>query len=277
MKLAEMRVPLFDLDLTLGCGQVFHWERRGRGWQGLVGSIPLYAEQEGPVLRVTEGREELAARTFALDHPLDRIYATFPRDDYSRAALRSCSGLRIMRQPRWECLATFITSSMKQVAHIRQMSLALRSRFGEPIPGSPIAAYPSPSSLASADEPALRACGLGYRAINLLKAARMVAAGEVDLDHVASLPDDGARRELCRLPGVGIKVANCALLFAFERLDAVPIDVWIGRVLRGLRGGRRGTPAQMERFARRKLGPYAGYVQQYLFHHARVSGTLPQA
>ena len=73
----------------------------------------------------------IVAHYFALDHPLAEICDSFPKDPVMNAARDFCHGLRIIRQPKWECLATFICSSMKQVAHIRQISLALRKRFGE--------------------------------------------------------------------------------------------------------------------------------------------------
>jgi N-glycosylase/DNA lyase len=181
--------------------------------------------------------------------------------------------MRIVRQPAWECLATFITSAMKQVAHIAQMSHAIRQRFGRRVVlgDCELFAYPSPERLAAASETELRECRLGFRAKNLLAAARMVAAGQVDLDAIAPLDDDAARGELCRLPGVGEKVANCALLFGFGRLAAFPIDVWIERVLRSLYFARKRkvTPRRMREFSATYFGPYAGYAQQYLFHHAR--------
>lgn len=258
------------LDLTLRSGQVFHWDKQEDGsWAGLAGDVPLVVREVDGTLRVEHGPDDVARQYFSMDHPLEEIYAAFPQDPMSREALEMCSGLRIIRQPRWECLATFITSSMKQVAHIRAMSLALRAAFGSPV-GDRLA-YPSPAALAAASEGALRACGLGYRAANLLATARRVEAGAVDLEAIASLPTDELRLVLTGLPGVGVKVANCVLLFAYERLDAVPIDVWVHRVLLAMRGGRKGTPAQLARYARRRLGPYAGYVQQYLFHRARVS------
>ncbi len=267
----------FNLRMTLESGQVFHWSPRGAGWSGLIGDLPVTVEQAGGSLRVTPGAEAAVARYFALDHPLRRIYASFPPDAFSRSALEQCRGLRVIRQPKWECLATFITSSMKQVSHIRRMSFALRERFGREVAGSDVRAYPEPAALAAAGELALRACGLGFRAGNLQLAARMVDDGAVDLAAIGRMESPRALEELRRLPGVGGKVANCVLLFAYERLDAVPIDVWIGRVLRAMRGGRRATPAQLEEFSRARLGNYAGYVQQYLFHHARVSKTLPNA
>jgi N-glycosylase/DNA lyase len=265
--------PEFDLGLTLGSGQVFHWEPQANGWRGVIGSTLVEVEQRGEELRVTPGCEELVARYFALDHPLEAIYETFPIDAFSRAALAACRGLRVIRQPRWECLATFLTSAMKQVSHIRSMSLALRGRFGTPVAGSPIAAYPAPERLARATENSIRACGLGFRAPNLRATAAWVADGRIDLEALAGMETARALEELCRLPGVGRKIANCVLLFAYERLDAVPVDVWIARVLRSMRGDA--PLPELEKFSREHFGDYAGYVQQYLFHHARVSKTLP--
>ena len=150
-----------------------------------------------------------------------------------QSAAAFCRGLRIMRQPRWECLATFITSSMKQVAHIRQISRTLRERFGESrsLGEQAVLIYPTPARLAQATERDLRDCALGYRAKNLLATAQRISRGEVDLDALAELPDDELRAQLCALPGVGAKVANCVMLFAYERLRAFPIDVWVERVL----------------------------------------------
>lgn len=260
-----------DLDVTLESGQVFHWEKHSPGhWSGLIGDRFVTVRATGTSL-ASEAPPEILRHYFALDHPLDAVYAAFPTDELSRAALESCRGMRILRQPRWECLATFITSSMKQVAHIRAMSLAIRSRFGAPVRGSFVNAYPPPHVLATASEKDLRACGLGYRAPNLLATAQRIASGSFDPGAAAELSTPALRKTLCGLPGVGVKVANCVLLFGYERLDAVPIDVWIARVLVAMRRGRKGTASQMARYARRRLGPYAGYVQQYLFHHARVS------
>jgi N-glycosylase/DNA lyase len=241
--------------------------------------VPCYVEQSGETLLVSEGAEALAAQYFALDHPLPEIYATFPDDPAMGKALEFCRGLRIIRQPPWECVATFITSSMKQVAHIAQISHTLRQRFGKQLEwsGGDLFSYPEPTALAALEEADLRACSLGYRAKNLLRSAQMIAAREVDLEKVAKLDDAAALAELCRLAGVGEKVANCALLFAFGRLKAFPIDVWIHRVLRALyfHGKRKVTPRRLREFSATYFGPYGGYAQQYLFHHARK--TWPRA
>jgi N-glycosylase/DNA lyase len=162
---------------------------------------------------------------------------------------------------------------MKQVAHIRQMSRALRQRFGgrSLINGSHVHAFPDAHRLAQSTEEELRACALGYRAKNLLTTAQRISRGEVDLDALAELPDDALRARLCTLPGVGAKVANCVMLFAYERLRAFPIDVWVERVLmeKYFPHRRRLTARKLRDFSAQYFGDNGGYAQQYLFHHAR--------
>ena len=265
--------PEFDLAMTLASGQTFHWTEQDGGFTGCIGTIPMFLRQEGDRLHHRGGDPELIARYFAFDHDLGTIRASCASHPSVAAAAEACRGLRIMRQPKWECIASFILSPMKQVAHIRQMSLALRARYGCRLPGTPVPAFPKPAAIAAASEEDLRSCGLGFRAKGLLGTARRVASGDFDPEALAPLPTNEAREALCTLPGVGRKVANCILLFAYERLDAVPVDVWIGRILSSFRSprSRKLTPLELERYGERLLGPYAGYIQQYLFHQARTA------
>src|SRR5438874_10117150 len=286
MKLIEIPAPDFDLAMILDSGQVFHWEKIGNGFVGTIGDLPIYVEQNGDFLKVRDGAvrtrslrqplTRIVAHYFALDHPLGEICASFPRDPIMNAARDFCQGLRIIRQPRWECLATFICSSMKQVAHIRQISRALRQRFGEKkeVCGQEVFSFPPADRLAETTENELRKCGLGYRAENLLTTAKRVALRKVTLDSWNTLSDAELREQLCDLPGVGSKVANCVMLFGYERIKAFPIDLWIERVLREkyFPRNRKVTSAGLAEFAANYFGAHGGYAQQYLFHHARMTG-----
>lgn len=268
----------FDLAATLNSGQAFHWSPWAGGFAGLAGEEPLYLAQPDPqTLLCTRGSADRARHYLGLDHDLQAIVTTFPTNDsVLRRAMDYCRGLRLLRQPRWECLATFITSSLKQVPHIRQMSRRLRESFGRrlDVPGlPPLFTYPAPEALAQAGESALRACGLGYRAAFLKRSALAVADGTLRLEEVAGLSDVAALAALRTLHGVGEKVASCALLFAWERHGLFPIDVWIERVLRRLYFPRRRrmTARQVRDFAWKHFGPARGYAQQFLFHWARLT------
>src|SRR5436190_2631342 len=286
MKLVEISAPDFDLAMTLDSGQVFHWEKIGVGFVGAIADYAVYVEQNDDLLEggasATPGSRELAPlvagmvkRYFALDHPLGEICASFPDDPVMNAARLFCRGLRIIRQPKWECLATFICSSMKQVAHIRQISLALRRHFGDRGKVGDHVVYTSPPAqrIARATENDLRECALGYRAKNLLATARLVSSGESDLESWSPLSDPVLKEKLCSLPGVGAKIANCVMLFAYERLRAFPIDVWIERVLKQqyFPGKKKVTEPRLREFSETYFGEHGGYAQQYLFHHARMT------
>ena len=216
MKLVEIPAPDFDLAMTLDSGQVFHWEECGEGYVGAIADMAVYVEQRGNVLKVRGGEtptrspqrrplSRMVANYFALDHPLAEICAAFPDDQIMEAARNFCRGLRIIRQPKWECLATFICSSMKQVAHIRQISQALRKRFGDareigngvgggrttwtdkPARGGEsikhtVYTFPCARPLAQCSEKELHECALGYRARNLLATARLVSSGAANLE-----------------------------------------------------------------------------------------------
>ncbi len=205
---AKITARDFDLEKTLNSGQVFHWEKRGDRFFGAIGNDAVSISQTGDHLHVRAGKLDglkpssfekrrngkgemqiLIEHYFALDHPLEKICRSFPRDLVMDEARDFCRGLRIIRQPNWECLATFICSSMKQVAHIRQISHALRTRFGERkiIDGIVVYTFPSAARLARASENELRACALGYRAKNLRTTAQMVASGEANLKDWAAL------------------------------------------------------------------------------------------
>src|SRR5262245_13398978 len=298
MTFAKRRAPAFNLEKMLNSVQVFHWKKSGDGFAGAIGDVPVYVEQRAGTLRVVmeggapatpRGRranrlgsqeiaspvQDLVEHYFALDHPLAEICDSFPKDPVMNAARGFCRGLRIIRQPKWECLATFICSSMKQVAHIRQISMSLRKRFGEQrrIGDQLVYMFPSPRRLAQASEKELGDCKLGYRAKNLRATARLVSSGQADLEAWSALSDAELWKELYALPGVGPKIANCVMLFAYERLRAFPIDVWIERVLKQhYFSGRKKMAAQrLREFTKSYFGEHGGYAQQYLFHHARMA------
>ena len=158
---------------------------------------------------------------------------------------------------------------------IRQIIALLCERYGEPLTAAPVGppaySFPSPARLARVSEADLRACKMGFRAPYLLKTAGLIASGQLDLARLQTLPLEVARAELMNLPGVGRKIADCVLLFAYGFQAAFPVDVWVMKALRQLYFPRRRVSLQrLHRFAATHFGPCAGYAQQYLFHYMRT-------
>ncbi len=271
----------YDLAATLASGQAFRWRERGGAWEGVV---------SGRWIRLRQTDEGIHAETAApqndwrwlvdylqINADLPAILATFPDDPPMSAAVNACRGLRLLRQDPWECLASFICSSTKRIVQIQQIIALLCERFGEPVAALDSRAagvnfsFPSVERIASASEVNLRGCKMGFRAPNLLATARRVASGGLDLERLRSLSCAEARAELVDLSGVGPKIADCVLLFAYGFQDAFPVDVWVRKALRELYFPRRRVkPSRLARFAATHFGPWAGYAQQYLFHYMRV-------
>jgi N-glycosylase/DNA lyase len=284
-KQATVFLPAKDYDLaaTLDSGQVFRWRRHGDFWVGVVGnrrvrlkagSGGIFAETDAVVESWDWLREFLQS-----DVELPKILETFPNDEPMSCAVAACRGLRVLRQQPWECLASFILSSTKQIVQIRQIVARLCSCFGEEISNSDIPeifsdlshAFPSAGRVAGLTEKQLRDCRMGFRAPSLLAAARHIADGKLDLETIRQMSYQEARLELMKLRGVGEKIADCVLLFAYGFDSAFPVDVWVERALRTLYFPRRRVNERtLLKFAATHFGPHAGYAQQYLFHYMRT-------
>lgn len=277
---AVFAVKDYDLAATLTSGQAFRWRLAANGWEGVIGQrwVRLRQQRGDAIEAETFGeagdwqwlRDYLQVRV-----SLDAVLAAFPTDEPMKAAVASCRGLRLLRQESWECLASFICSSTKQIVQIQQIIALLCERFGEPCavpPGvAPAWSFPTIERLSRASEAELRQCKLGFRAPYLAGTARKLLDRAVDLNRVANFPLAEAREELCRLPGVGRKIADCALLFGFGFEKAFPVDVWVMRALRQLYfPRRRPKPRRLRHFIETHFGPRAGYAQQYLFHYIRT-------
>jgi len=266
-----------DLDATLTSGQSFSWKRTSDGkWRGWIDGHPCLVWSQGDALRAVgpELTRDAVSRYFGLDLPIEEIFATFPQDRWLDAARAFAPGLRILRQDPWETLCNFICSSLKQIVQIEQINHELRRVFGDEI-GEGLHLFPEASRLSLAPEARLRACKLGFRAKHLFVASKQIASSEVSLERIATLPTSEAREELMRLQGVGEKVANCILLFAYARPEVFPIDVWVERVLRRLyfNNSQRVKHERLVSFAESHFGPYRGYAQQFLFHWIRKDPT----
>ncbi|MCF7669641.1 MAG: hypothetical protein K9N48_07690 [Verrucomicrobia bacterium] len=277
------RVRDYNLDATLDSGQAFRWRLQGNAWEGVIDKtwVSLEKNAAGITARaIAEPPQWRGIKNYlALDTDPPAILAEFPKDNLLNKATSSYHGLRILRQPPWECLASFIISSNKQITQIKQIISELCRRFGDPVAvprgSTPAFAFPAPDKLAALDESELRACKLGFRAPYLLETSRIVASGRLKLNSLRHLELREAENKLLELPGVGPKISACVLLFALGFNNAFPIDTWIYRGLVKYYFDNKKTPRKKLRgFAESYFAPYAGYAQQHLYHYLRMHETF---
>ncbi len=274
----------FDLDLTLSCGQAFRWEKTEGWWQGVVDGRAVRIRQDENLLTFAGADAGFVRDYFRLDQDLPEILSSIDRDPAIGAAIRECRGLRLVRQPPWECLASYLCATNTNIPAVKRRVALMAERYGRPIdrPLGTAYAFPEPEALAGVPHGDLWACKLGYRTGYVREAAAYAAKHPDWAEHIAALPFEDARQTLMHFRGVGPKAADCVLLFAFGFFEAFPVDVWIRRIvgetyLSGL-DGRGCTPAEYDRirrFSRDYFGEYAGYAQEYLYC-ARGPARRPQ-
>jgi N-glycosylase/DNA lyase len=266
----------FSLDRTLGCGQVFRWDQTEDGWwYGVVNGRVIRIRQEGGQIIYHGAPGSFIKKYFSLDLDLKSILASIDHDPVIHAAIRRNSGLRIIRQPRWECLISYICSTNSNIPTIRRRIASIAEQFGKPIDfeGETYFTFPEPSSISSGELEDLAPCRLGYRQPYIFGTSCSVTDEKCWDEMIEKLPYDDARKELIKLNGVGPKAADCILLFAFQKYESFPVDVWIRRIMREnyLPGLLKNAPLTMRdydtirNFARNHFGMYCGYAQEYLY------------
>jgi len=251
----------FSLADTLDCGQAFRWVKNDDGsFSGVAGGKSLRVRQEGALLHLKTAPEELSfwRSYFDLDGNYPIYKALFSADPILRRACAFAGGITILRQDPWEALCSFILSQNNNIPRIKGIIGRLCEVFGEPL-GNGVFSFPAPEKIADVTLEELGCLRAGFRAKYILDAAKKVAGGIVDLNRVSALPYPDAKEELMKISGVGPKVADCALLYGFHKLEAFPTDVWIKRVLQKYYPD--GFPETFRE--------YAGIAQQYLFHSIR--------
>jgi N-glycosylase/DNA lyase len=276
------------LDFSLCCGQVFRWKKIGGWWYGVVGENVFKIRQCGADLEFVNVGNDFVAHYFGLSDDLEQISRCIDKDDYIGQALRRFEGLRIVRQLPWECLISFICATYKSIAAIELMLRKLSIKFGEKkvFEGLDFYTFPTAEKLAFASENGLRECGLGYRAKYVQATAKKICEQKIDLESLKSLHYLDARKKLVEFPGVGLKVADCVLLFSLEKLEAFPVDVWVKRIILNHYADQlpelfvkklsshdsltNGEYEKINAFGRSYFGRYAGYAQEYLFHYERT-------
>ncbi|ELZ02567.1 DNA-3-methyladenine glycosylase family protein [Natrialba asiatica] len=276
-----------DLYRTLESGQTYLW-RRGDG--DMYGGTPAPGEWyvtvvDGEVIRVrttdaalewesTTDAEPTVRRLLRLDDDLEAIVAAAPDDPLLDEAYEAHRGMRLVTDPPFGTLISFICSAQMRVSRIHSMVSTLAREYGDAVSfdGETYHAFPTPAQLATATESELRDLGLGYRAPYVVRTAEMVADGEAHPADARELEYEAAREFLCQFVGVGDKVADCVLLFALEFDESVPLDTWLRSAIEEYYPDcDRGSYAETSRALREQFGgEYAGYAQTYVFHHLRT-------
>ena len=257
-----------DLEQTLDCGQSFRWTKQDDGsFSGVAFGKYVNISLDGTDMVIKNAApedEKIWREYFDLELDYGKI-----RGDISKLhpvleeAARYAPGIRILRQEPYEALCTFIISQNNNIKRIKGIVARLCESFGDEIDEG-VYTFPTAERLAELTPDDLAPLRAGFRNRYIIDSAKKVASGEVDLELCKTADYEAARAELMKITGVGVKVADCTLLFGMHRVEAFPVDVWMKRAMEKLFPGMTAND----------FGEYAGIAQQYIFHYSRMHPEL---
>jgi len=267
---------IIDVENSINSGQVFLWKKNGNYWYGVNGQDILQVDNKG----IINSYQNLKVDFFRENDEIGKIIKSISRDKTVKMAIKKYQGLRILRQDPFQCLISFIVSSNSNIPKIKYCLENISKKFGKKtkFQNQEFFLFPKPEKLAKISINEITDCGVGYRAKFIKKAAKIIVSKKIDLEYLKKCNYQEAKENICQIPGVGNKVADCVMLFSLNKLEAVPLDRWIIRILEKyyLKKFEITTKTVTEKqynILHEKIvnhfGPYAGYAQQFLFKMER--------
>ena len=265
-----------DIDNSINSGQVFLWEKQGSDWYGIDGQDILKINKNGVIKSI----RNLKTDFFRKNDNIEEIIKSISKDKTVKEAVKEYEGLRLFRQDPFQCLISFIISSNSNIQKIKNSLEKITKKFGKKvkIQNKEFFLFPEPKKLAKATIDEIKSCGVGYRAPFIKEAAKMVILKKIDFEYLKKCDYHEAKKNICLVPGIGNKVADCIMLFSLNKLESFPLDTWMIKILEKYYSKefkietKTITQKQYELLHEKIVnyfGPYCGYAQQYLFKMER--------
>lgn len=257
----------FYMEQTFNCGQCFRWNKECEAFVGFAGSWLCRVSLENGDMLVEKLRGEGDMQRFAaymadylsLNVDYGALKEKFSADETMKRAIAFAPGIRVLNQPFFETLITFIISRNNNIPRIKKIVDAMADTYGTPV--GAYHAFPSRQQLKDVSIEDYSRLKMGFRAKYVYDAVQKVNNGDIKREEIEKMDLDSARKYLMQIKGVGPKVADCILLFSCKKYDSFPKDVWINRAMDRL------FPDGLPRCVKGR----EGIAQQYIFHYARFN------
>ncbi|MDR1940078.1 MAG: hypothetical protein LBQ40_04705 [Clostridiales bacterium] len=266
-----------DIEKTALSGQVFRYFKNDGGGYTLLSKgyaadcrfcTAADGADKGDFVKLSTNNSEYFINYFDLAENYDIIESKYSDNAVISAAAAYAKGMRMLRQDPFETLISFIISANNNIPRIRMIIERLCSAAGRDIDGKNYKAFPSASDMKDLGEDFFEKIGAGYRAAYLRSTIGAVNDG-FDLSKPFRLDTPSAREYLLGLKGVGPKVADCILLFAYGKRDVFPVDTWIKKSVKEFFGIDCPDAKKISRSLVALFGDDSGIIQQYIYYYAR--------
>ena len=273
----ELNVECFNLKYTLECGQCFRWECiEDNTYIGVIEDRVIKIKQQGNKLLIwsslTTNLEQAVSKYFDLNKDYSFLEKEIAKIDKNvEESLKYSSGIRILNQPLFETIISYIISANNNIKRISRSVKDISRKYGKKVlfENNEYYLFPTLEEIANITIDDLLECGTGFRARYIKNVINYFLDNKNFLMNLENMDTETARKSLMSLMGVGPKVADCILLFSLKRGEVFPIDVWVKRIMEKLYFKDNTSIKEISEYAKDKFGKYAGIVQQHLFHNVR--------
>ena len=265
-----------NVENSINSGQVFLWKKSNDIWYGINGQDILKISRTGEI----KSHQNTKTDFFRKRDDIEEIIKSISKDCVTKKAVKKYLGLRILEQDPFQCLISFIVSSNSNIQKIKNSLEKISRKFGTKVEfeNQEFFLFPKPEIIAKTSINEIKNCGVGYRAKFIKEAANMIVLKKINFEYLKKCNYLDAKKEICKIPGVGNKVADCILLFSLNKLESFPLDRWMIRILEKYYSDKfqletKSITEKQYEILHEKIvnhfGPYAGYAQQFLFKMER--------
>ena len=265
-----------NVENSINSGQVFLWKKSNDIWYGINGQDILKISRTGEI----KSHQNTKTDFFRKRDDIEEIIKSITKDCVTKKAVKKYLGLRILEQDPFQCLISFIVSSNSNIQKIKNSLEKISRKFGTKVEfeNQGFFLFPKPEIIAKTSINEIKNCGVGYRAKFIKEAASMIVLKKINFEYLKKCNYLDAKKEICKIPGVGNKVADCILLFSLNKLESFPLDRWMIRILEKYYSDKfeletKSITEKQYEILHKKIvnhfGPYAGYAQQFLFKMER--------
>lgn len=272
-----IRIKNTDLNLkdTITCGQIFRFiEEDDNSYTVILHDrvVNLYQDKNDLIVKSNNEQDlEKVVRDYLdLDRDYNLLNNDLKKSDKSlENIIDFCKGFKVINQPKFECIISYIISANNGVPQIRNAVNNISKKYGKKVifEDKEYYLFPNSDDLRNVKIEEYRKLKVGFRDKYIYEFVNKLNNKEVDLDLIDNMNSEDAMNYLMNNKGIGEKVSSCILLFSYSRFDVFPIDTWVKKFMKDKYNITNIN--EIRKFTKDKFNSYSGLIIQYMFHYKR--------
>lgn len=272
-----LRIKNTDINLkdTITCGQIFRYEENDdNSYTVILSDRVVNLKKENNDLIITSNKEDNLENVVVDYLDLKRNYNLLNQqlikvDKTKEKIINSCAGLKMIHQPKFECLISYIISQNNRVPQIKKTLDNISFKYGDKVifNNKEYYLFPKIEKLKNVQIEDYRNLKCGFRDKYIYEIVKNINDKNIDLDLIDNMQSADALNYLMKNKGIGQKVASCILLFAYSRFDVYPIDTWVKKYMKDTYSIT--DISEIKNYTKNKYNENSGLIIQYMFHYKR--------